>query len=134
MSITTEGIKAEKQARLWLKDKGVYDIQQFDWFIKKNGKYFIVEVKNRELFEPPPFTGTGLDISQLKRRKQIYEDLGIDTYLLVFVKNSNDIYWQRLSVLEKTKYFDTKNNIRIYNIKEFKSSPNSENKLFQEKT
>ena len=25
------------------------------------------------------------------------------------------------SILEKTKYFDTKNDIRIYNIKEFKS-------------
>lgn len=121
MSITTDGIEAEKKARLFLRNKGLKNIQQLDWLLKKDGKYYAIEVKHRELFEPPPFWGTGLDIRQIKLRKQLYDDLGIDTILMVFV--GDIVYWQILfSVLEKTEYFDTRNNIRIYNIDEFKNN------------
>lgn len=120
MSITQDGIDAEKEARLFLNAKGIYDIQQFDWFIKKENKYYIIEVKNRELFKPPPFWGTGLDIAQIKKRIQVFNDLGIDTILLVFEKDTENIYFAYLSKLEKTIYYDTKNKIRIYNIENFK--------------
>ena len=120
MSLTTAGIEAERKARKFLRSKGMKNLQQIDWLLKNDGKYYVIEVKQRELFQPPPFLGTGLDISQIELRRQIYDDLGIDTILMVFVKDT--IYWQSLfGVLEKTKYKDTRNKIRIYNIKEFKS-------------
>ena len=119
MSITEDGIKAEKQARQWLRSKKIYDLQQIDWIVKRNNKWFIVEVKNRELFKPPPFEGTGLDISQLERRRAIFNDLKMDTLLVVFVADTVYYNWV-FTVLEKTEYFDTKNKIRIYNITNFK--------------
>ena len=118
MGINEQGIEAEKKGRLFLKSKGMHNLQQIDWLFKYNDQYFAAEIKHRELFEPPPFFGTGLDLSQLKLRKQLYEDLGIDTYLIVFVGDT--VYSERLSVLEKGEYFDTKNGIRIYDIKSFK--------------
>ena len=90
--------------------------------LKLYDKYYIIEVKERELYSPPPFYGTGLDIRQLNLRLQVYNDLGIDTILMVFEKNTNNVYKQKLSILEKTEYFDTKNKIRIYNIEHFKKS------------
>jgi len=69
MSLTTDGIEAEQKARLFLKSKGLNNLQQIDWLLKKDGEYYIFEVKQRELFEPPPFEGTGLDIKQIKLRK-----------------------------------------------------------------
>lgn len=120
MSLTTEGIKAEQKARKYLFSKDIYNIQQLDWLIKVDDDYYAVEVKERELFQPPPILGTGLDISQIKRRTELYNDLGIDTILLVFEKGTNNIYKQYLSVLEQTPdYYDTKNKIRIYNINHF---------------
>ena len=115
-----EGIEGEKKARSFLRTKGIFNMQQIDWLIKKDGKYCIVEVKEKELYNPPPFFGTGLDIKQIKLRTQIYNDLNIDTILLVFIKNTSRIYYQYLSILERTDYFDTKNGIRIYNINAFK--------------
>lgn len=121
VGIEKEGILAEKAARTWLKNKGVHNLQQIDWLFKskKNGKYYCLESKSRELFRPPPFWGTGLDITQLKLRLQLLDDLGIDTILLVFEKNTNNVHWQFLSILERGQYIDTKNKIRIYDIKNF---------------
>lgn len=121
VGIEKEGILAEREARLWLRSKGVRVLQQIDWLFKssKNGKYYCVECKSRELYKPPPFFGTGLDIIQLRLRQQLLNDLGIDTILLVFEKKTSNIFWQFLSKLEAGKYIDTKNKIRIYNIKSF---------------
>ncbi|MEN6432657.1 MAG: hypothetical protein ABFD06_07235 [Smithella sp.] len=121
MGIEKDGILAEKAARLWLKNKGVNNLQQIDWLFKsnKNGNYYCLESKSRELYEPPPFFGTGLDITQLKLRLQLLNDLGIDTILLVFEKNTNNVYWQFLSIMEKGRHIDTKNKIRIYDIDNF---------------
>jgi len=121
MSITTQGLEAEKKARKILIQSGYTNIQQLDWLVKHNGKYFAVEVKHRELFKPPPFTGTGMDIKQIERRRQIFEDLKIDT--LYFAIVGDELYYNWLfTVLEKTEYFDTKNGIRVYNIIHFKKS------------
>ena len=121
MGINDDGLIAERKGRLFLKSKGIHNIQQIDWLCNIKGKYYAVEVKHRELFKPPPFWGTGLDISQLLLRKQLLKDLGIDTVLLVFIKNSTTVYWESLSKLEAGKYFDTRNNIRIYPLENFKS-------------
>lgn len=107
MGISQDGILAERKARQWLKNKGINNLQQIDWLFKSKNKYFCVESKSRELFKPPPFLGTGLDIIQLKLRKQLLKDLDIDTILLVFEKNTDNIYWQFLSKLEKGNYTDT---------------------------
>jgi hypothetical protein len=119
MSLHLAGIEAEKKARLFLKKFGINNIQQLDWLVKLNDKYFIVEVKERELYSPPPFYGTGLDIRQLNLRLQVYNDLGIDTILIVFEKNTNNVYVQKISILEQGEYNDTKNKIRIYKIDNF---------------
>lgn len=118
MSLNHEGIEAERMAFDLLKKNG-YAIQQLDWIGKKNGKWTIFEVKHRELFKPPPFHGTGLDVRQLDLRKQLLQDLNLRTYLLVFIKNSTDIYGQYLDILEQGRHIDTKNGIRIYDIGSF---------------
>jgi len=120
MAITSDGIEAERKGRLYLRNMGFTNLQQIDWLVKKpDDRYVIIEVKQRELFNPPPFWGTGLDISQLNLRKQVYNDLGIDTLLIVFESGTNNIYTGYLSILETLEYFDTRNNIRIYNIEHF---------------
>lgn len=119
MSITLKGISGEKLAREILIEMGLDRIFQADWLIKKNSKWYVVEVKHKEMFKPPPFSGHGLDIRQVKIRQQFYKDVGIRCLFLVIDAETNDIYWQWLDVLEKTKYFDTRNNVRIYNIEEF---------------
>lgn len=120
MSINLEGIEAEQKARPLLQRSG-FDIQQLDWIGKRNNKWLIFEIKHLELFQSPPFDGAGLSIKQIDLRRKIYNDLLIDTYLLIFEKNTENIYGQYLfGKLENTEYFDTKNKIRIYNIKEFK--------------
>ena len=118
MSITNEGIEAERMAYHFLKEKG-YILQQLDWIGKKDNKWTIFEIKHRELFNPPPFFGTGLDKRQLNLRLQLLKEIGLRTYLLVFIKNSNDIYGQFVDILEKGNFTDTKNDIRVYDIKNF---------------
>lgn len=108
----------EEEARIVLKKIG-FEVQQLDWVGKKNGKWVVFEVKERELFNPPPFWGTGLDKRQLYLREQLLKGLNLRTILLVFEKGTSNIFWQYLDVLEKGEYFDTKNNIRIYPISNF---------------
>lgn len=118
MSITLEGIESEKKAREILIKLG-WQVQQIDWIGKRDGEWTIFEIKMRELFEPPPFKGTGLDKRQIFLRNQLKEELKLRTMLMIFVKNTTDIFWQYLDILEQGKYFDTKNNIRIYPIENF---------------
>ena len=118
MSITNEGIEGEQKARLLLKSLG-YSVQQLDWIGKKDGQWTIFEVKTRELFDPPPFLGTGLDIRQLNLRNQLFMELDLRTVLIVYEKGKDNIYWQYLDILEAGTHFDTRNNIRIYPIKNF---------------
>jgi len=119
VAIRDEGIQAERLGRLWLKSHGLNNHQQIDWIYKHNGRYTIVEVKSRQLYEPEPFWGTGLDVAQRDLRLQIYNDLGIDTILLVFEKGTDNVYYQRLSELEKGEKHVTKNDIIIYHIDSF---------------
>lgn len=122
MSIHQIGIDGEKKARLILKKHGHHNIQQCDWIVKcDDGSYFIVEVKNKKLFEPEPFWGTGTDIAQIKLRTQLLNDLNMDTLLIAMTPDDPDVYYTGwLSELEKTEYFDTSGLVRIYDIKHFK--------------
>jgi len=120
LSITLIGIEGEQLARKIIREHfKVFDIQQLDWLVHKNGRYYAIEVKHKEMFKPPPFKGQGLNISQIERRISLYKDTGIRCLLLVIEKDSNGVYWQWLDILETTEYFDTKNKVRIYNISNF---------------
>ncbi|MFA5351563.1 MAG: hypothetical protein WC357_09595 [Candidatus Omnitrophota bacterium] len=60
MSIMEIGRQGEKIARNILKDIfKVDDIFQADWLVKAKGVWYVVEVKHKELFKPPPFHGQG---------------------------------------------------------------------------
>jgi len=119
--------ETEQKARKLLKKLG-YEVQQIDWVGIKNNKVKIFEIKERELFEPPPFLGTGLDKTQLYLRMHLFKITGIRTILMVFEKGTNNVYWQYLDILEKGKYYDTKNEIRIYPIENFKKITLDKNK------
>lgn len=119
MSITLQGIDGEKLAREILIEMGLDRIFQADWMIKKDGQWYVVEVKHKAMFTPPPFFGHGLDIRQVKARQEFYKDTGIRCFFLVVDAETEKIYYQWLDILEGTKYFDTRNNVRIYNIENF---------------
>jgi hypothetical protein len=122
MSITEIGRQGEQLARTVLKETfKVDDIFQADWLVKAKDNWHVIEVKHKELFKPPPFYGQGLDIRQVKARLKFQKDTGIRCLFLVIESPSNKVYWQWLDVLEQTKYIDTKNAVRIYDIKNFKN-------------
>ena len=118
MSLTTEGIAAEQMGRLLLKPRG-WNLQQIDWIGEKDNEWVVFEIKNRELFTPPPFLGTGLDITQIYLRNKLREAFGLRTMLIVFRKNTDEVYCQYIDVLEEGPHFDTKNKIRIYPVESF---------------
>lgn len=119
MSINDIGKVGERLARDILKDWFRVDrIFQADWIVKKGGKYYVVEVKHKEMFKPPPFYGHGLDVRQVRARMEFYREKDIRCLFLV-IDLDGAVYWQWLDVLENTSYFDTKNNIRVYDIRHF---------------
>jgi len=121
MGITQQGIEGEKIAReLLLENVKPQTLTQMDWFYFKDGKWFSVEVKHKDMFQPPPFVGQGLDKRQLNYRLKFYKDTGIRCLFLVIDKTNGDAFAQWIDVLENKEYFDTKNGIRIYNINGFK--------------
>ena len=118
MSITEQGIAGERLARKILKGLQVDDIFQADWIVKKGGSYYVVEVKHKEIYRPPPFYGHGLDIRQVKARQKFYKETGIRCLFLVLDK-SGKRYWGWLDELEEGKHIDTEHGIRVYDIKGF---------------
>ena len=119
MSITEIGRDGEILARKILKSWNVDDIFQADWMGRKNGKWFVVEVKHKEIFKPPPFYGQGLNAYQADMRMKFYKETGIRCLFLVIDKDTKKIYWNWIDELEKTEHFTTKNGVRIYNLKYF---------------
>ena len=119
MSINDIGKEGERMARIILKNKFKVDgIFQADWLVNKNGIDYVIEVKHKEMFAPPPFYGHGLDIRQVRARMDFYKRHNIRCLFLV-IDMDGTVYWQWLDTLEKTKYYDTKNRVRIYDIQEF---------------
>lgn len=121
MSITQIGIDGEKMARLFIKENYSYDtLFQADWLLKIDGSWVVIEVKRKAPFAPPPFWGTGLNISQVKSRLEFYHDTGIRCLLLYFNTKDGKVYTNWLDVLEEGQKYDTKNGIRIYPLDNFK--------------
>ena len=116
---------AETKALHLLKGLGFSNIQQLDWIAKNpNGEWIVVEVKEKYLFEPGedfPHYGAGLNKRQLYLRNTLREELRLRTYLINFVKGSDEVYSGYLDDLEsKGEFYDTKKNkIRIYPINNF---------------
>ena len=120
MSIQEIGIEGEKKARIFLKNLG-YKIFQIDWMADKDGNYIQCEVKFKERFTPPPFEGHGMEIWKIKDRLRFEKQTGIKAFLIIFEKLTDLIFYQWLLKLEQGKYFDTKNDIRIYPLENFKT-------------
>ena len=119
MSINDIGKEGERLARTVLIDRFKVDgIFQADWIVERNGHYYVVEVKHKEMFKAPPFDGHGLNIRQVKSRMKFFHEAGIRCLFLV-IDMDGKIYWQWLDVLEKRRKFDTKNGVRIYDINSF---------------
>lgn len=119
MSINDIGKEGERLAREVLIDRFKVDcIFQADWIIGRNGHYYIVEVKHKEMFKAPPFDGYGLDVRQVKSRMRFFRTQGIRCLFLV-IDMKGHVLWQWLDVLEKGQKFDTKKGVRIYHINQF---------------
>jgi len=116
--------ESKSKARLLLKEKGYQYIQAPDWVAANGDEWFVVEVKDKELWEPGsnfPQWGIGLDKSQIFLRNKFQEGTGLRTYLLCYVKGTDDVYGAFLSELEgKGGYHDTPNKIRVYPLEHFK--------------
>jgi hypothetical protein len=119
MSITSQGMIGEQEARLFLKSKG-YSLFEIDWIASKGGNDLQVEVKHKDKFEPPPFAGHGMEVWKVRRRLDFEHKYGIKAFLLVF-DTDKSVYGQFISKLEENikDHFDTRNGIRVYKIDNF---------------
>jgi len=102
-----EGLKGEKIIRDFLKKKKIHFLQA-DLIAKGNNKWYIIEIKYQEAFEPPPFKGHGLPRWQINARLDFEEETGIMAMLFIVDKKTNIIYWQYMSELLKGDHFQTK--------------------------
>lgn len=120
MSINDIGKEGERRARIILKDVfRVDNIFQADWIVGVNDKWFVIEVKHKEMFNPPPFYGQGLQAYQADMRIKFWRETGIRCLFLVIDSVTGEVYWEWLDKLQETKYFETHNGIRIYDIRHF---------------
>lgn len=115
---------SRSRARLLLYDLGYKSLGQFDWVAKKDGKWTVFEVKEKRLYTPDhvfPHYGIGLNKTQLRQRLEYYKDTGLRTYLICFIKDTDDIYGAYLDELDtKGVYRDTPvQNIRVYPLEFF---------------
>lgn len=128
MSITKLGIEGETLARKILKSniKNLESMLQADWIYKQDGKYYLVEVKNKEMFKSPPFDGYGLNYSQIITRLDFYKDTGIRCLFLCICNENDCIYFEWLDKLfnleMKDKIYLTKSKIMIFNLEKFKKA------------
>lgn len=135
MDIYEQGRLGEQTIRMVLKKMfNQHNLQQLDWVVKWNNKnWYIVEVKNKEMYTKGgrcTFDGTGLDITQINLRKELLDDLMLDTILVTII--GDDLYIAKLSKLEALPpedKFDTPNGVRIYNIERFKKYANFKDRL-----
>lgn len=92
-----------------------------DRLFKVGDRWYLLEVKYKERFQPPPFWGHGLDKIGADLRLQFYQDTGIRPLFLVFDPDG-DYYWQWLDVLVNGEYFTTRNGILIFPIHKFEKN------------
>ena len=120
MGIMQDGIIGEQKLFKLLKEKG-YDFFQPDAIGTKNNKLYLFEVKYQKRFKAPPFDGHGLPKWQVDKRLEFEKKTGIKAILVIFDKETNEVFWQYLSALENDVKFDTrgKHPRRIYPIDNF---------------
>jgi len=113
------GNRGEQKAGLILTNLG-FEIQSPDWVAIKNNKIMFVEVKEKnKRFKNEVIEGHGLDIKQIEKRQHLFNVTGIRTYLLIFDNTTNEIFVNYIDELEMGEYYDTRNGIRIYPIKNY---------------
>lgn len=114
-----EWTEAEHRIRQFLSELRYTYIQRPDWIAKApNGEWHSFEVKDKERFEPPPFSGHGLNDKQLQSRMQLEKEKGIVAILVV---RDKDLGWikARLSKAIQGESHLTKNRVRIFPIDTF---------------
>lgn len=122
MGITLDGIDGEQRLFSLLKETGLKFFQP-DAIAKSGERYFLFECKHQERFTSPPFDGHGLPLWQIRARLEFENQTGIKAILVVFDKETNEIFVQTLKKLEKGNHFDTKGKKprRIYPLTSFES-------------
>jgi len=117
MGITLEGIEGEQKLFEFLRSKNV-DFFQADAIGFNKDKYEIYEVKHQERFRPPPFEGHGLPPNQIKKRLEFQRKTGMRCVLVIFDKETQEIFYNYLDNLEKGELIDThgKKPRRIYKL------------------
>ena len=119
MGIQQEGIEAEQWVLNEFIKQGI-KVFQPDALSLENGSWVLNEVKNQEVFEPPPFKGHGLPIWQVSARMGFWRMTGIRVRLIIKESGTDKIYWQWLDVLEKGEFTDTgKTSRRVYPISNY---------------
>lgn len=114
-----EWTEAEQQIRRYLSKLGYTHIQRPDWIAKApNGEWHSFEVKDKARFEPPPFSGHGLNDKQLQSRIQLEQEKGICAILVV---RDKELGWitTRLSDAVKGVRYLTRNGICIFPLDTF---------------
>lgn len=122
MGITKDGIIGEQKLFNLLKKQG-FKFFQPDAIGFKDGCYYVFEAKQQERFTPPPFEGHGLPRWQVSARLKFQKETKIPCVLVVFDKETKEVFWQRLDKLNKSKNFVDTHGAkprRIYNLEEFK--------------
>lgn len=69
-------------------------------FKSKNGEWILIECKNQERFNAPPFDGHGLPPYQVKSRMNFYKETGIRCLFFVHEPGKDFVWWQWLDILE----------------------------------
>ncbi len=127
MTSNEKGREGEDKARRLLKKLGYTEIFQPDWVFLSN-KWTLLEVKNQDIFLPPPFYGHGLPLYQVIRYLRFQKDTGLRCILMVFDENA--IYWQYLDVLHSREKYITHTKSRcvypLYNFIEIHAQKNKE--------
>jgi hypothetical protein len=114
------GFDGESTVREWLKRKD-YKFMQVDVMFKKDGKWFLGEIKTQEKYLSPPFDGHGLPKWQIDARIAFYKQTGIEPILFVNCLTDKVLYCNSILKLMETDHFYTKGNSPrvIFNIIHF---------------
>lgn len=108
-----EGLAGEKIVRDYLSKYRNCFFMQLDIVAKIEDNWYSIEVKHQEMFKAPPFDGHGLPSWQVKRRIQLYDELGIIPLFFVLDMETKDLLYGNLVQLDSGKKFKTKHKSRI---------------------
>jgi hypothetical protein len=115
-------IRLERVLRA-LRDAGrIEDYLQPDAIVLVGGGAFMVEAKDQDHFEAPPFDGHGLPVTQAGKYEGVRAAVGMRTWFVVY--DNGNVYAAWLDELEAVEHFDTagivKTPRRIYPLSSFR--------------